>query len=288
MKHNRFFLLLATAALMAVFQASAFADLTAKEVKAEFDGLNGRGFLFTTYTDSGSFNQALRAGEISLIAARGKEMPDLGGYVADTSGADYFQTFCVAPLQEFRAGETNIGKLDVTDDWTTTLADDWITTITNRVSTPLNLGIAYLYKEFAAGTLDGYNYTSGRATSAVELQYAIWYLLEETSSIPSDYVKADNIFLNLLSSINPGSNLTWDDTYYLDETYAFMGSAKVFVIRAELDTLARSGANTRQDTLYVWDPGSSDVPEPASILLWTLGSLGAAGMAYRKRRNSVK
>lgn len=58
-----------------------------------------------------------------------------------------------------------------------------------QTGTPLNTvssGIQYLYRQFAAGTLSGYNYTgttpadnsgtSLRAQSAAELQAAIWYL----------------------------------------------------------------------------------------------------------------
>jgi hypothetical protein len=43
------------------------------------------------------------------------------------------------------------------------------------------LGVAYLYSQFAAGTLSGYDYTygGGRVASAGTLQQAIWYLLGE-------------------------------------------------------------------------------------------------------------
>lgn len=43
----------------------------------------------------------------------------------------------------------------------------------------LKVGVDYLYKEFAAGTLAGYNYDYGtnRINTAVELQDAIWFLM---------------------------------------------------------------------------------------------------------------
>lgn len=62
-------------------------------------------------------------------------------------------------------------------------------------SDPLSMGTAWLYSEFAKGTLAGYNYSGvqARLGSALELQLAFWYLEDETGSIPSfqDYV-ADN------------------------------------------------------------------------------------------------
>jgi len=74
-----------------------------------------------------------------------------------------------------------------------------------------------------------------------------------------------------------------------------MGDAKVFVMRNNFDSPITTRGPTdpngaiRQDVLYVVrDGGSADAPEPASILLWTLGSLGAAGAAYRKRRMNRK
>ena len=47
----------------------------------------------------------------------------------------------------------------------------------------LSVGVAWLYSQFATGTLAGYDYSAtdgGRITSAGELQNAIWYLQGET------------------------------------------------------------------------------------------------------------
>jgi hypothetical protein len=48
---------------------------------------------------------------------------------------------------------------------------------------PLSVGTAWLYKQFAEGTLDGYDYTTvdGRHASASQLQQAIWWLEEEVN-----------------------------------------------------------------------------------------------------------
>jgi len=49
---------------------------------------------------------------------------------------------------------------------------------------PISVGTAYLYSQFAAGTLGGYNYsgtTAQRTASAVELQNAFWWLESENN-----------------------------------------------------------------------------------------------------------
>ena len=59
----------------------------------------------------------------------------------------------------------------------------------------ISMGTAYLYTLFATGNLTGYNYTngSGRESSAVSLQKAIWYLEDEISLTLSE--RNANIFL---------------------------------------------------------------------------------------------
>jgi hypothetical protein len=82
-----------------------------------------------------------------------------------------FQTFCTEELEEFYPGTqyqvTSIGNAALYNGGTQPV--------------PITLGVAYLYSQFAAGTLAGYDYTygSGRANSAGNLQQAIWYLLGE-------------------------------------------------------------------------------------------------------------
>jgi hypothetical protein len=36
------------------------------------------------------------------------------------------------------------------------------------------------------------------------------------------------------------------------------------------------------------DPPSDDVPEPAAVLLWTLGGLGLGGTSWLRNRNKIK
>ncbi len=55
---------------------------------------------------------------------------------------------------------------------------------------PLSWGTAWLYSQFAAGSLGGYNYGAGRSTSARYLQEAIWWLEHELASYT-----AGNVFV---------------------------------------------------------------------------------------------
>ncbi|MDM7995940.1 MAG: hypothetical protein QUT30_09690 [Acidobacteriota bacterium] len=52
---------------------------------------------------------------------------------------------------------------------------------------PISVGTAWLYQQFALGTLTGYNYTPGvdRASSALLLQQTIWYLEQESVVAPA-------------------------------------------------------------------------------------------------------
>lgn len=67
---------------------------------------------------------------------------------------------------------------------------------------PLTEGTAWLYSQFAAGTLAGYDYsntsTLGRAYSALELQEAIWFL-QGQDAIGAPLVSSDP-FLALVDS----------------------------------------------------------------------------------------
>lgn len=67
-------------------------------------------------------------------------------------------------------------------------------------SDPLSLGTAWLYSQFANGTLAGYSYGSGRAASNNALQLAIWFFEDETPVIGGTYASygtsSGNVFLN--------------------------------------------------------------------------------------------
>ncbi len=70
---------------------------------------------------------------------------------------------------------------------------------------PISKATAWLFSQFASGSLSGYDYTvgSGRATDAGNLQKAIWWLEQESSAYSgigdteADAASADNEWLDL-------------------------------------------------------------------------------------------
>ena len=91
------------------------------------------------------------------------------GYNSSLIGEKYFQTFCIQTTVYFTPGNTyNASPGD-----------------------SITLGTAWLYSQFAAGTLSGYGYDytygSGRTASAGALQQAIWYLQGQVVSLVGTY-----------------------------------------------------------------------------------------------------
>jgi len=173
----------------------------------------------STYTPS--VTDATDGGEFTLIT-NGGVVGTPSGYATTTIVTDPnesseagFQSFCL---------ETNVGFPDSTSNGLPTSSLDYKigSTIINNPTEILNLGTAYLYSQFAAGTLSQYNYTSTapffdgtlgtvslRAESAAELQSAIWYLegqygatgtLFSSSTAYTDAGGSNNAFLSLVDS----------------------------------------------------------------------------------------
>jgi hypothetical protein len=124
----------------------------------------------------------------------------------------------------------------------------------------ISKGTAYLYVQFAQGTLSGYDYTPGsnRKASAGFLQDTIWWLEDEIA-------KTTNVFTTLVLS------------EFGNEAGAKADNAGLYLVRAmnmyELGHAGESGYE-KQDMLTV-------VPLPGAVLLGMLG-LSAAGLKLRK------
>lgn len=125
-----------------------------------------------SYGDGGEFNAVPDANLLSFN-------PTLAGYSPYTAnlvaGSPNFQTFCIETEVYFSPGDT----YNVIPSYGI-LPDSQFPT-----GNPITLGTAWLYSQFAAGTLSGYDYTegSGRIATAGDLQQAIWYLEGDVSSL---------------------------------------------------------------------------------------------------------
>jgi len=133
---------------------------------------------------------------------------------------------------------------------------------------PLSFGTAWLYSQFAQGSLAGYNYGGGRQASNNDLQLAIWFFEDETASI-SGY----------------GSYGTGSGNSFLNAAVAQFGSVAGAKANANgsfgVSVLNITGVNGthKQSQLYVSVPDSG-----ATVVLLGLALAGLVGMKRRFAR----
>lgn len=118
------------------------------------------------------------------------------------------------------------------------------------------VGTAYLYSEFAKGTLAGYDYTAaGRQSSAAALQKAIWWLEGEGAN-------PNNVFSIAASGITGYANNA-------------MGQYDVFVVN--MTTVDKTGQRVDKQSMLVYF-----VPDGGMTLALLGGALSLLGIVRRK------
>jgi hypothetical protein len=203
---------------------------------------SGNGGEFTLSTDGGTGLLL----DLSAYATTTKNQP---GSTATPS----FQSFCVEGT-EYVASPMQIMVSTTTAEGT---SDSHAVLGGKLNGDDLDPRTAYLYTEFATGTLTGYNYTlAGRAASAGDLQAAIWWIEGETSGVDNAYVTMAN------NAVAAGG-----------EWYG-MGIGNVRILNTWTPGHIGDLNFKLQDQLYL-------VPVPAAVLLGMLG-LGVAGLKLRK------
>jgi hypothetical protein len=133
-------------------------------------------------------------GEFNIFSADSALNPVTLGYspafatMANVGPGMGFETFCVEDNEVFSPGGTYYYQIGQVAD---------AGGAGGPHPDPLSLGAAWLYLNFAHGTLAGYNYTIGALgnASAADLQNTIWWLEEEAADPGSG-----NIFRNLVVS----------------------------------------------------------------------------------------
>ena len=253
--------------LVALFCANAFSDFSASEFARQFNGLNnGQGFRYS-YTAANGSGVGLGS-EIQLSNQSGATSIDFSTYRHDlyTGGTGYMRTFCIEPNISTLA-YSGTADLNYQNGQTRTSS-----------GVAVKLGTAVLYSRFASGDLYNFGYTNiNRSSDYTALKTAIQTTM---GLLNSDWLS--NKYLKQLLDINNDRSF-WTATYDPAKYYQEVGDYAVFA----MNVYTSNGANA-QDFLYVTkasygNGGSSDVPEPATILLWSLGTLGYAGASWRKR-----
>ena len=174
------------------------------------------------------------------------------------STSNTFQTFCL------EGGE----NISVNTTYTAVLNTDAVKggATPPATSDPISQGTAWLYFNFAKGTLDNYNYTGDRHTSAGLLQNAIWWLEGEEGK----QYDATNPFMSaVVAQFNNSATTAMADNYA-------SGNANLPVLALNLYD---ANGGLAQDQLVL-----TPTPIPAAAWLLVSGLLGLVGV---RRRMSV-
>jgi hypothetical protein len=118
---------------------------------------------------------------------------------------------------------------------------------------PISKGTAYLFYNFAKGTLAGYDYAG--TTKTQDLQNAIWYLEEEIG--------------------DPGTNEFLTAVYGLYGNLAGARADANGLFGVAALNLSRDGDPNAQDVLVV-------TPEPLTMILFGLGLIGLAALTRKE------
>jgi hypothetical protein len=153
----------------------------------------------------------------------------------------------------------------------------------NDAGQSLSLGGALLYKMYATGEFDSSTFNYSNSSQRQYDAAGLWHVMNHLS-FGSDLYGAgymDYKFIDVLNAINPNMDY-WKQTYNVNQRYDEIGDYAVFIMNL-----------TGQDRYYIANayyetvtpPDPNDVPEPATLLLWTLGGLGVTGSSWMRKRN---
>ena len=207
-----------------------------------------------SYGDGGEFNAVPSTDLLALN-------PTLAGYQAGITssltpyaGGANFQTFCLETSEYFTPGNTYNVSVSQTIQYN---GGQFL-----PPGEPLTLGTAWLYSQFAAGTLAGYDYTqgSGRIASAGDLQQTIWYLQGEVGSLMNGSADGSADYAAALAAL--GGNIGTDSD----------GAFGVVAMN-----LTSSDGNDQDQLMITAQPA----PEPGTMALGLLGLLSLGGYKAR-------
>jgi hypothetical protein len=251
------------------------ADLrTPEQIVGNFNSLGPNGWecVVTLTPDRTSERIIIRARNDSSVIL------DLSAYTAYTSTEDGFYTIRVSLFSDSGI-DTGSGTATLNYDGNSTRL---AIPLTNNA--PLPVGAAYLYMMYATGQFDtgmfDYYDSAQRLLDSSTLTGTFHYL---TVGGSASWDWETNKFLKHLLDIN-GDQTYWTDAYNPNQRYDEIGDYAVFVV----NIVDNANGQYKSDRLYVvgadYSSGNNGVPEPATLLLWTLGGIGVMGTnSYRKR-----
>lgn len=213
---------------------------------------NGNGLGGGSYTASGSGLDTSAYAPQSLVG-----------------GAGTFETFCLEYTEYFTSGSTynyTISNAAMNGGYSGGVGNS---------GDPISMATAWLYSQFASGTLAGFDYGAGRKASNNALQLAFWFFEGETagiSSIPG--------FVGSPSTYGVGNNAFIDAavTHFNNSLAAAKADANG-AFGVQVLNLTDNAGNNKQSQLYI--APTKNVPDAASTL--GLLALGLGGLAAARR-----
>ena len=270
MRHKKhFWIPLVTVFVLAAVCSTAQAQFTATEIVSNFNGLNGgQGFVFDNQTLGNGYEQR-------LTTTSSNSNVDTSAYYSLIGGTNFFQTFGIQP-----------GNSTVANSGTALLNYNAATgTTTNADGTALTFGAAYLYAKYSSG---GLLVTDDRA-------YEFYVALNTLTGYYPSSNWSTNTFLLELRARESDMNF-WTRSYDPGLMYSEIGNYSVFVVR-----ITDWDDSSAQNVLYIakstgptappWGdepPLPGGVPEPTTLLLWTIGGLWLSGTSWFGHRNRIK
>lgn len=209
----------------------------------------------------------------SIVLTQGPLSYNNGGeFTAATSGLGTFQTFCLEYKEEFSPGNPyyyveNSGAVEGGDGAYATDPH------TGLPMDTISIGTAWLYSQFRAGNL---NITT--AQQAGDVQAAIWYLENETTSLTFNGADGTSYFTEALTALGLNANPQFTSGSIFNDSDGAYG-----VIALNLYSSPNIGAGSlSQDQLAI-------VPETSSIVAGMLLflPLGASVIRILRKKNTM-
>jgi hypothetical protein len=236
----------------------------------------------------GQYSSTTGGGEFKVTDLTGfpGTVPAMGtGVQVTTNGVTgAFQTFCMEYTEHFTPGTT----YDYTVD-TAAYAGGFDGAVGTPPSDPVSSKTAYLYTQFwngvlswtdHNGVLQNYTYAlgNGRASDALELQNAIWFIEGERTKeqIGGETSDAWKMYLQAKDAVAVGGS--WWNLYHDENNLATIGNVRVMNLTAQ-----GTGAFAQSQLTMIAVP----LPPAAFLGFSLMSGAGLAGWLRRRRRAAL-